>query len=92
MVPGGCHPALVCLLDVVATVRGRVLGTGGFQSVCKAETVGACAFGQGRSSCNQALQATAGPRVLRFVRSLVFLCIVGVLRWPAAPERQPLAA
>ena len=48
------------------------------------------AFVWGWSSCNQALQATAGPRVLRFVRSLAFLCFERVLRWPAAPERQPL--
>ena len=49
---------------------------------------GSFAFVRGRSSDNQALQATAGHRVLRFVLGLLFLCFVPVLRWPAAPERQ----
>ena len=50
--------------------------------------IGSFAFAPGRSSRNQALQATTGHRVLRFVRSLVFLKFVGPSRRPAAPERQ----
>ena len=72
----------------MGAARRRVLGTGGLQSWCKAEGVVGFAFAWGWSSCNQALQATAGHRVFCFVRSLLFLCFVGVLRWPTAPERQ----
>ena len=65
---------------------------GRLSSSCPVAGVVGIAFAWGRSSCNQALQVTVGQRVLPFVPSLVFLCIVRVLRWPPAPERQTVSA